>query len=133
MDTITVLPITVLFDEDCGLCRWSADKLRTWDRSDALRFVGIRSAEGDRILHGMDTDTRLASWHAAAPNGAVWSAGSAVPVIARHLRSGRPIAWLAETFPETTERLYRWVAAHRLELGRVLGQRACAVNPSVQP
>lgn len=123
--------IAVLFDEDCGLCRWSADKLGTWDKDDALRFIGIRSVEGDRILHAMDMDTRLASWHAAADNGAVWSAGAAVPVVARRLRGGAPIAWLAETFPETTERLYGWVVAHRLEISRLLGERACAVDPSV--
>jgi len=125
-------PITVLFDEDCGLCRWSADKLRAWDSDGALRFVGIRSAGGARILQGMDMDTRMASWHAAAGNGAVWSAGAAVPVVARRLRGGAPIAWLAETFPETTERLYRWIATHRVEIGRFSGEQACAVNPSVE-
>jgi predicted DCC family thiol-disulfide oxidoreductase YuxK len=123
-------PITVLFDEDCGLCRWSADKLRLWDSERALSFVGIRSATGDRLLAGMDMPARLASWHAAASNGAVWSAGAAIPVVARRLRGGAPIAWLAEAFPETTEHLYRWVTAHRPEIGRLLGEHACAVNPS---
>ena len=125
-------PVTVLFDEDCGLCRWSASKLRAWDEGEALRFAGIRSTAGAGLLHGMDMDTRLASWHAAADNGAVWSGGAAVPVIARRLRGGAPIAWLAEMFPETTERLYRWVTAHRLEFGRALGEKACAVDPSAQ-
>jgi len=123
-------PMTVLFDEDCGLCRWGADKLRAWDRDGALRFAGIGSANGRRMLHGMEMETRSASWHAASENGAVWSAGAALPVIARRLHGGAPIAWLAETFPDTTERLYRWVTAHRLEFGRALGEQACAVNPS---
>lgn len=125
-------PVTVLFDEDCGPCRWSADKLRVWDSEDALRFVGIRSPGGARILQGMDMDTRMASWHAAASNGAVWSAGAAIPVVVRRLRGGAPIAWLAETFPETAERLYRWVSTHRVEISRFLGERSCAVNPSVE-
>ncbi|MEP7060408.1 MAG: DUF393 domain-containing protein [Actinomycetota bacterium] len=124
-------PITVLFDEDCGLCRWSADKLRLRDTDGALTFVGIGSATGELLLSGMDMEMRLASWHAAASNGAVWSAGAAVPVLARRVRGGAPIAWLAETFPDTTERLYRWIAAHRVDIGRLLGEHACAVNPSV--
>jgi predicted DCC family thiol-disulfide oxidoreductase YuxK len=125
-------PITVLFDEDCGLCRWSASKLRTRDTDGGLRFVGIRSETGSTILRTMDLETRLASWHVAAENGAVWSGGAAIPVVARRLRGGAPVAWLTETFPEITERLYRWIAAHRLVLARLLGEQACAVNPSVQ-
>jgi predicted DCC family thiol-disulfide oxidoreductase YuxK len=125
-------PITVLFDEDCGLCRWSADKLQARDAEGALRFVGIRSETGRTILRTIDMETRLASWHVAAENGALWSGGAAIPVVARRLRGGAPIAWLAETFPDTTERLYRWIAAHRLVFARFLGEQACAVKPSVQ-
>jgi predicted DCC family thiol-disulfide oxidoreductase YuxK len=122
-------PVTVLFDEDCGVCRWSAQQLRRWARDGALRFAGIRSAEGERLLGGMDPDDRLASWHAAAGNGAVWSGGFAIPVVARRLRGGAPLADLAETFPGATDRLYRWIAGHRFVLGTLLGERACAVDP----
>jgi predicted DCC family thiol-disulfide oxidoreductase YuxK len=122
-------PVTVLFDEDCGVCRWSARQLQKWDRSGVLRFAGIRSAEGDRLLGGMDPDVRLASWHVAAGNGAVWSGGFAIPVLARRLRGGAPLARLAEAFPTATDRLYVWIAAHRSVLGTLLGARACAVEP----
>jgi predicted DCC family thiol-disulfide oxidoreductase YuxK len=125
-------PITVLFDEDCGLCRWSAGKLHTWDTANALRFVGIRSDAGRTTLRTMDVETRLESWHVATENGAVWSGGAAIPLVARRLRGGTPVAWLAETIPDTTERLYRWIAAHRLVFARLLGEQACAINPSVQ-
>ena len=124
--------LTVLFDEECGLCRWSAGKLRRWACDGTLRFVGIRSPEGGRILRDVDAGTRLASWHVAADNGAVWSAGAAVPLLARRLRGGAAIAWLAETVPETTERLYGWVTTHRMQIGRLLGEQACAVNASAQ-
>jgi predicted DCC family thiol-disulfide oxidoreductase YuxK len=126
-------PMTVLFDEDCGLCRWSADQLRRWDTVGTLSFAGIRSATGDRLLAGMDMATRLASWHVVASNGAVWSAGAAVPVVARRLRGGAPLGWLAEAFPGTTERVYRWITAHRPEIARLLGEHACAVDPSTAP
>jgi len=46
------------------------------------------------------------------------------------LPAGAPIAALASAFPRATNRAYRWVARHRERLGRVLGERACAVDPA---
>jgi predicted DCC family thiol-disulfide oxidoreductase YuxK len=46
------------------------------------------------------------------------------------LPTGAPIATLASAFPRATDRAYRWVAKHRERLGRVLGERACAVDPA---
>ncbi len=34
--------IAVLYDEDCGFCRWSADKLRAWDTRRRLTFAAIQ-------------------------------------------------------------------------------------------
>jgi predicted DCC family thiol-disulfide oxidoreductase YuxK len=56
--------------------------------------------------------------------------GKAVPQLARLLPAGAPIAALASAFPRATNRAYRWVARHRERLGRVLGERACAVDPA---
>ena len=33
--------VTVPYDDDCGFCRGSADRLRARDRLDRLRFVAI--------------------------------------------------------------------------------------------
>jgi predicted DCC family thiol-disulfide oxidoreductase YuxK len=71
-----------------------------------------------------------ASWHLVAPNGRTYSGGKAVPQLARLLPAGAPIAALASAFPRATDRAYRWVARHRERLGRVLGERACAVDPA---
>jgi predicted DCC family thiol-disulfide oxidoreductase YuxK len=70
----------------------------------------------------------MASWHLVAPDGRTYSGGDAVPHLARLLRAGAPIAALASAFPRTTGRAYLWVAMHRERLGRVLGERACAVD-----
>ena len=68
--------------------------------------------------------------HAVTSDGRVWSGGHAVRVILAELPGGSALASVAASFPGTTERIYRLVARHRNRLGRMLGQRACSVDPS---
>jgi predicted DCC family thiol-disulfide oxidoreductase YuxK len=118
----------ILFDNDCGFCRWSLSKLLAWDRHGRLRPVALQSEQADDVLMGMDRERKMASWHLVAPDGRTYSGGDAVPHLARLLPAGAPIAALASAFPRTTGRAYLWVAMHRERLGRVLGERACAVD-----
>jgi predicted DCC family thiol-disulfide oxidoreductase YuxK len=120
----------VLYDSDCGFCRWSLDRLLRWDRRGLLRATPIESDEGDRLLADLSEEDRLASWHLVTPGGRRYSGGAAAGPMARLLPAGAPVALLAETFPRTTDRLYRWVARHRDSLGRRLGEQACSVDPS---
>ena len=120
----------MLFDADCGFCRWSADKLRTWDRRGGLRFVPLRSRNADELLREVEPASRLDSWHAVTPDGRVWSAGAAIPQVLRVLPGGRPLASLAGRFPGLSGRAYRLLSRHRVGLGRLLGRRACAVDPA---
>lgn len=120
---------TVFFDEDCGFCRWSSDRLRAWDRHGRLRFASIQGAEGDRWLGGVTPEARLASWHLVGPDGTIVSGGAAVPPVLRQLPGGRPLAALFAASPTATEHLYRWTVRHRVRLGALLGQRACSVDP----
>jgi predicted DCC family thiol-disulfide oxidoreductase YuxK len=110
----------ILYDRDCGFCKWSLDKLLLWDRARRLRPVAIQSDEGERLLAGMPPADRLDSWHLVQPEGTVVSAGAAAEPLARLLPGGRPLALLFRTFPRATERVYRWVADHRPALARVL-------------
>ena len=120
---------TVFFDEDCGFCRWSADRIRRWDRHRTLRFAAIQSEEGERWLASIEPAARLASMHLVTPDGRVRSGGAALSPLVRPLPGGRAVAALLTLSPALTDRLYRWVARHRLRLGAMLGQDACAVNP----
>jgi predicted DCC family thiol-disulfide oxidoreductase YuxK len=122
--------ITVLYDEDCGFCRWSADKLRVWDRRRRLTFAAIQSTKGAELLHAVPATERLDSMRAVAPDGRVWSGGQAVRVILAELPGGSGLASIAATFPGATKWSYRLAARHRNRLGRLLGQRACNVDPS---
>jgi predicted DCC family thiol-disulfide oxidoreductase YuxK len=123
-------PVTVLYDEDCGFCRWSADKIRAWDSRGSLVFLSIQSERGTELLHAVPPELRLDSMHAVTPDGRVWSAGEAVRVIVDALPGGSIPGAVAGTFPGTTEHLYRFVARNRERLGRRLGQDACRVDPS---
>jgi predicted DCC family thiol-disulfide oxidoreductase YuxK len=120
----------LLFDEDCGFCRWAAIQVLRWDRRGALRALPIQSEEGDRLLDGMDDRRRLSSWHLASPDGRVDSAGAAVGPLTRLLPLGAPLALMAGVFPAATDALYRTLARHRTTLARVVGVRACAVDPT---
>jgi predicted DCC family thiol-disulfide oxidoreductase YuxK len=113
---------TVLFDGDCGFCRWSLDKLLIWDRRRRLRPLEIQSAEGQELLEraGVPMSARLESWHLVLPSGAVRSAGAGAAPLAELLPGGRPLAALFRRFPAPTERAYRWVAANRDRVARLL-------------
>ena len=122
--------IAVLYDEDCGFCRWSADTLRAWDARRRLAFAAIQSGRGAELLVAVPEAQRLDSMHAVTSDGRVWSGGQAVRVILAELPGGNVPASVAAAFPGVTESIYRLVARHRQRLGQMLGQRACSVDPT---
>jgi predicted DCC family thiol-disulfide oxidoreductase YuxK len=122
--------VTLLYDEDCGFCRWSADKIRAWDSRRALAFVSIQGETGTDLLYAVPPERRLDSMHALTLDGRVWSGGEAVRVIVARLPGGAVVASIARAFPEATEIVYRQVVRNRQRLGRWLGMTACSVDPS---
>jgi predicted DCC family thiol-disulfide oxidoreductase YuxK len=120
-------PATVIYDADCGFCRWSlAVFLRTAERG-ALRPLPLGTPEADRLLLDLSLDERESSWHLVvteASGAQRFSAGAALaPALAR-LPRGRRSATLVAHMPRLTERGYRWVAGHRGLLGRFVPERA---------
>lgn len=110
----------MLYDRDCGFCRWSLAQLLELDRRSRLRPVALGTAEADELLADLAPGERSASWHLVSPNGLRTSAGAAAPPLLRLLPGGRlPAAALAAR-PRLTERGYRWVADHRSLLGRLI-------------
>jgi predicted DCC family thiol-disulfide oxidoreductase YuxK len=119
----------LLYDSDCGFCRWSVDKVLAWDRRGRVRSMELQDPEADSLLGGMDQDVRMASWHLVTPDGRVYSAGAAAPPLLRLLPGGKPLAAVLAAFPGVTNRAYRTVARNRDRFGRLVGQTACAVDP----
>jgi predicted DCC family thiol-disulfide oxidoreductase YuxK len=109
----------ILYDEECGFCKWSLDKILAWDRSRRLRPVAIQSEEGGRLLAAVDPSERLDSWHLIS-HGELFSAGAAAGPLARVLPGGHPLAVAFGAFPTQTDRAYRYIARHRRRWARLL-------------
>jgi predicted DCC family thiol-disulfide oxidoreductase YuxK len=121
---------TLLYDEDCGFCRWALSHVLAWDRNGRLRAIALQSPEAEALVPAMSRDRRMASWHLVGADGRTWSAGDAVAPLLRRLPFGTPLAAAAEAVPGVIDWSYAWVAGHRTALGRVLGSRACVVPES---
>jgi predicted DCC family thiol-disulfide oxidoreductase YuxK len=110
----------LLYDRECGFCRWSLGVVLAWDRRGRLRPVALQEPEANVLLADLDAEQRMASWHLLAPGESRRSAGAAVAPLLRRLPGGAPVAAVAERFPSLTEAGYRWVAAHRAALHRLV-------------
>jgi predicted DCC family thiol-disulfide oxidoreductase YuxK len=116
----------LLYDADCGFCRWSAAKVLRWDRGGRLRPVALQDAEADRLLGHLTEEERMASWHLVTPDGRIVSAGAAAAPLLRLLPGGRSLAALAAALPGATERAYRLVADNRGRVGPLVTAGAAA-------
>ena len=114
---------TVLYDRDCGFCRWTLAKILRLDRDRRLRPLPIQSAEGQRLLANIPEEDRLASWHLATSDGEVRSAHEGFPGLFSRLPAGAPIALLTGALPGPFDAGYRALVANRTRLGRRIGQR----------
>lgn len=106
----------ILYDDDCGFCKWMVQWFLMWDRKDVLRTLPIQ--ESGPLLADMDPDERLESWHLVLPDGARSSGGAAFPPLLRMLPGGAPLAGLVARIPGITDRSYRWVARNRSTLSK---------------
>jgi predicted DCC family thiol-disulfide oxidoreductase YuxK len=108
----------VLYDADCGLCKWLLSGLLRWDRAARLRPIALQRSEAENLLRELTPAERMASWHLISPTGERRSGGAAVAPLLRLLPAGRlPADWFAR-FPARTDRGYRWVADHRSQLSK---------------
>ena len=114
----------LLYDRDCGFCRWATGWVLRLDRDRALAPVAIQSRRGEELLAGLAPGARLDSAHVVTPAGERASAGAIAGPVLRALPGGAPLAALAERFPGATERAYRFVADHRSALGRPITDAA---------
>jgi predicted DCC family thiol-disulfide oxidoreductase YuxK len=110
----------ILYDRDCGFCKWSLNRVLAWDRRCRLRPVAIQTEEGQELLAPIEPEHRLDSWHLLTPAGELLSGGAAAAPLAALLPGGRPLAAAFRAFPGATERAYGWVADHRDRLARLL-------------
>lgn len=119
--------LTVLFDEDCGLCRWTAQQLHRLDRGARLELVPLQHAAS----HPERPDlARLAaqyplaeSIHVQRDDGRVRAGGDAMLEILDALPGGallRPWALLPGV-AAVVGAAYRRIAGNRALVGRLIG------------
>jgi predicted DCC family thiol-disulfide oxidoreductase YuxK len=117
----------ILYDADCGFCRWAVDKVLAWDRAGKVRPAAIQGREADRLLRDLSDEEKMASWHLVV-DGNRFSGGAAAAPRLRLLPGGRPLAPVVAAFPGASDRAYRLVARNRDRFGRLAGTR-CEVDP----
>lgn len=114
----------VLYDAECGLCKWLLAGLLRWDREGRLTPMALQRPEADELLADLALVDRMASWHLISPSGTRHTAGAALPPLLRLLPGGRLPATAFARFPKLTESGYRWVADHRSQLSNLVPSRA---------
>jgi predicted DCC family thiol-disulfide oxidoreductase YuxK len=110
----------LIYDRDCGFCRWSLGKVLAWDRRRAVRPVALGTPEANRLLADVPAADRSTSWHLVDVAGAVHSAGAGFGPLLRLLPGGTPLAATAERFPGATESAYRFVSGNRSIWGKLV-------------
>ncbi len=111
--------LLVLFDADCGFCLYGRDALLRWDRAGRLTAGMIQDHERT-TLADLSAEARLASWHVLHADGRREAGGAALAAVLEVLPGAGPIARLLRACPGPTERVYRWVASHRVGISRLL-------------
>lgn len=114
----------VLYDADCGFCKWLLAILLRWDRAARLRPIALQRPEAGDLLADLEPAARMRSWHLISPAGERRSGGDAVPPLLRLLPGGRLPATAFAWFPVLTDRGYQWVAEHRSRLSRLVPKRS---------
>ncbi|MBA2570232.1 MAG: DUF393 domain-containing protein [Chloroflexi bacterium] len=137
--TSTAVPLTVLFDRDCGFCNWTVRQLRSLDRYGQLRYVPLQSAgtQTDRpeLAEVCARHPLTDAVHVVSADGTVRSRGRAMLAILDVLPGG----WLLRPWAKipgvgsVADALYDRIAMRRGSLGRLVdadrGGSACVIDP----
>ncbi len=111
-------PLTVLYDEECGFCRYLLAILLRMDRHGRLLPIPIQGFDGQRLLSDLTPRERLATAHVVSATGRVYSGGDIAVPIARELPLGVGAAGVAARLGAPTRWAYGQLAANRTRLGR---------------
>jgi predicted DCC family thiol-disulfide oxidoreductase YuxK len=111
----------LLYDADCGFCRWTVGWALRLDRRRRLEPGAIQ--DSPELLRAVPERERLQTAHVVSPDGAVHSGGAALAqLLDLLLPGGRAIA----TVPAVPRVLYSTVAGRRALLGRLVTEAAKA-------
>ena len=100
----------LLYDADCGLCKFVAARVLELDRGHRYRPLALQDPRAAELLPGMSEAERMESFHVVGPDGTVHSAGDGLAELVPPLRR----------FPRASGRLYWLVAGNRNRLGKLI-------------
>ena len=134
--------LTVIYDDDCGVCRETVNRLRRWDHEDRFEFMPLQLAalSGRPLLVQLAAEGHLGdAIHVVdEAGGRVVSGGHAALAILDALPGGwllRPWAALPPT-AAAADVVYRVAVRHRDRLAWLMGLRdevSCPVRPAIAP
>jgi predicted DCC family thiol-disulfide oxidoreductase YuxK len=132
-------PLTVVFDDDCGVCRETVRHLRRWDHEGRFEFMPLQKAatSGRPFLERLAAEGHLVDAVHVVDEaaGRVVSGGHAALAILDALPGGwllRPWAILPPT-AAAADVVYRVAVRHRDRLAWLVGMRdevPCPVGPA---
>ncbi len=121
----------LLFDGDCGICTWSAERMRRMDRT--ARFViepFQRYPEAELAKFGITYARCSKAVQLLTPRGRVWQGAFAVNAFLWGRAPWSLLVALIYAFPPfllLEIAGYRLIANHRHRLSRWFGMKACMV------
>jgi predicted DCC family thiol-disulfide oxidoreductase YuxK len=112
----------LLYDDDCGFCRWSVARILRRDMAKSLQPLAIQGPDGSQLLASVAPERRLESWHLVLGER-VFSGGDVFAPLLRLL--GRPgAAALLDRAPRMTNWAYYAVAGRRSLFGSLVPRSA---------
>jgi predicted DCC family thiol-disulfide oxidoreductase YuxK len=122
-------PLTVYYDDDCGICLWSARLLRRMDLRRNIRFAA--ASDVDSYPKGVTKKLTDRSIVVIDKSGKVYDDERALSQIFRALPLLTPIGWLLRlpVLSLVARWLYRRVADNRLEISQACGMGMCGITP----
>jgi predicted DCC family thiol-disulfide oxidoreductase YuxK len=104
----------LLYDADCGLCKFVVARVLELDRRRRFRPLALQDAQAAALLPAMTEGERMRSFHVVDAAGSVHSAGDGLAELFPSLRRS----------PRVASRLYWLVADNRDRLGRLIPESA---------
>jgi len=115
--------VLLLYDADCGFCRWAVAWALDRDGEGRIEPVPIGSDRGAELLWDLAPAQRISSVHLITADRGRLSGGAAVSALLQSLPN-RNLARLAATSPRATGAGYRFVARHRRTFSRLVSDAA---------
>jgi acetyl esterase len=123
---------TLIFDGECAFClRW-VERLGRWTPDSAVRFLPLQEEEAPRLA-GRTRAQLLEAMHLVTATGEVFAGAAAAREVLVHARWGM-VPRMAFRLPGAmfvADRVYRWVAARRQNIG--CGGEHCRIPVAPPP